>query len=75
MLKELFVNGLDVSEKEWTALCNYGYADHYNPDETLKIWQNRMKEAMMEDQEFEMKSGERIFKGNDKNLIINVLNR
>ena len=74
-LKELFTKGLQVSESEWEALCNYGYADHYNPDETLQQWQFKMREAMMEDEGMEIELGESIFEGNDKNLIINVLNR
>jgi hypothetical protein len=34
-----------------------------------------MKEAMMEDEMFEMETGERIFKAGDKSRIISILNR
>ena len=74
-VKEVFEKELNVTSKEWNALANYGYVDHYHPDETIQHWQMKMREAMMEDENFEMESGEKIFKGNDKNLIINVLNR
>lgn len=75
-IKEILIRALDLSEKEFSVLADYGYCDHFIPDQmTVQQWQSRMKEAMMEDEMAEMELGESIFRPGDKNIIINVLNR
>ena len=73
--QQLFERDLNVTEKEWKVLANYGYADQYYGCSDVQQWQFKMREAMMEDEGFEMESGEKIFQRNDKNTIINILNR
>lgn len=74
-LQIIFEKELNVTADEWSALINYGYADQYYGCDDILQWQRKMREAMMEDEGLEMELGEYIFLGNDKNLIINVLNR
>jgi hypothetical protein len=76
LVKETLVNELNLTEKEFCTLADYAYCDHFIPGQmTIQQWQNRMKEAMMEDESFEMESGESIFEPGDKGIIINILNR
>ena len=76
LVKETLVNGLNLTEKEFNTLADYAYCDHFVPGQmTIDQWQSRMKEAMMEDEMFEMESGESIFRPGDKGIIINILNR
>jgi len=75
-VKEILVNELNLTKKEFDTLADYAYCDHFIPGEmTVQQWQGRMKEAMMEDEMFEMETGERIFKAGDKSRIISILNR
>ncbi len=76
MIKETLIKELKLSEKEFSVLADYGYCDHFIPSQmTVQHWQNRMKEAMMEDEGMEMELGEPIFRPGDKNIIIRVLNK
>ena len=75
-VKEILTRELNLTSGEFKALADYAYCDHFIPGEmTVQQWQNRMKEAMMEDETFEMETGERIFKVGDKSRIISILNR
>jgi hypothetical protein len=76
IVKETLINELNLTEKEFNTLADYAYCDHFVPSQmTVQQWQNRMKEAMMEDEMFEMESGESIFRPGDKSRIISILNR
>lgn len=76
LVKETLVNELNLTEKEFNTLADYAYCDHFVPGQmTIQQWQNRMKEAMMEDEMAEMELGESIFRPGDKGIIINILNR
>ena len=66
---------LNITQREWSVLCDYGYADQLFVSSSVQHWQSRMKEAMMEDEMMEMELGESLFNPGDKNTIINVLNR
>lgn len=75
-VKEILTRELNLTSGEFKVLANYAYCDHFIPGEmTVQQWQSRMKEAMMEDETFEMETGERIFKAGDKSRIISILNR
>lgn len=75
-VKEILTKELNLTEKEFGVLADYGYCDQFIPGEmTTQQWQSRMKEAMMEDEMAEMELGESIFRQGDKNIIINILNR
>lgn len=75
-VKEILVNELNLTKKEFDTLADYAYCDHFVPGEmTVQQWQARMKEAMMEDEMLEMETGERIFEAGDKSRIISILNR
>ena len=75
-VKEILTKELNLTKKEFDTLADYAYCDHFVPGEmTVQQWQNRMKEAMMEDEMFEMETGERIFEAGDKSRIISILNR
>jgi len=75
-VKEILTRELNLASGEFEVLANYAYCDHFIPGEmTVQQWQSRMKEAMMEDETFEMETGERIFKAGDKYRIISILNR
>ena len=75
-VKEILTEGLNLTEKEFSILADYAYCDHFIPGQmTIKQWQSRMKEAMMEDEMAEMEAGISLFRSGDKNVIINILNR
>ena len=75
-VKEILTRELNLTSGEFKALANYAYCDHFIPGEmTVQQWQSIMKEAMMEDEMFEMENGEHIFKAGDKSRIISILNR
>lgn len=75
--KELLMTTLRLTEKEWDTLANYGYCDHFGMvgRDTVASWQNWMREAMMEEEGMEAELGEPIWQGNDKNILISILNR
>jgi len=75
-VKEILTKELNLTSGEFKVLADYAYCDHFILGEmTVQQWQSRMKEAMMEDEMFEMETGERIFKAGDKSRIISILNR
>lgn len=75
-VKEILTKELNLTKKEFDTLADYAYCDHFVPGEmTVQQWQNRMKEAMMEDEMLEMELGESIFETGDKSRIISILNR
>lgn len=43
--------------------------------ETIPEFQNFLREAMMEDEGLEAELGESVWQGNDKNILINIMNR
>jgi hypothetical protein len=76
MVKETLVKELNLSEKEFSVLADYGYCDQFIPGQmSVQQWQSRMKEAMMEDEMAEMELGESIFRPGDKGIIIRILNK
>lgn len=76
MIKETLVKELNLTEKEFSILADYGYCDQFIPGQmTVQQWQSRMKEAMMEEEMMEMELGESIFRPGDKRTIINILNK
>lgn len=76
MIKETLVKELNLTEKEFSILADYGYCDQFIPGQmTVQQWQSRMKEAMMEEETMEMELGESIFRPGDKRTIINILNK
>jgi len=76
MIKETLIKELNLSEKEFSVLADYGYCDQFIPGQmSVKQWQSRMKEAMMEDEMVEMELGEPIFRPGDKDTIIGILNK
>lgn len=76
MIKETLTKELNLTEKEFSVLADYGYCDQFIPGQmTVQQWQSRMKEAMMEEEMIEMELGESLFNPGDKNTIINILNR
>ncbi len=75
-VKEILTRELNLTPEEFDTLANYAYCDHFILGEmTVQQWQSRMKEAMMEDEVFEMETGESIFEAGDKSKIISILNR
>ena len=75
-VKEILTKELNLTKKEFDTLADYAYCDHFIPGQmTVQQWQNRMKEAMMEDEMLEMELGESIFEAGDKSRIISILNR
>ena len=75
-VKEILTKELNLTKKEFDTLADYAYCDHFIPGQmTVQQWQNRMKEAMMEDEMLEMELGESISEAGDKSRIISILNR
>ncbi len=76
-VKEILVEGLKLTEKEFDVLASYAYADHFGMAgrETIPEFQNFLREAMMEDEGLEAELGESVWQGNDKNILINIMNR
>ena len=76
-VKEILTEGLKLTEKEFDLLASYAYADHFGAvgRETIPEFQNWMRQAMMEEEGMEVELGEPIWQGNDKDVLMNILNR
>lgn len=66
---------LNLNSKESQVLVDYGYCDMIFPDESISEWQNRMKEILMEEEQMEQEAGHPFWSPQEKNMLINVLNR
>ncbi len=76
-VKEVLIEGLKLTEKEFDILASYAYADHFGSvgRATIPEFQNWMRRAMLEEEGMEAELGEPIWQDNDKNVLMNILNR
>ena len=66
---------LKLTDSQFNTLAEYGYCDMIMEHETVKEWQYRMREAMMEEEGMEEELGEPIWEPGHKNILINIFNK
>jgi len=75
-IKRILTEALNLNGKEWNALANYAYCDRFNPKtQTIEEWQDRQKEAMMEEEQMELELGESMWEPGVKGMLISIFNR
>jgi hypothetical protein len=74
--KQVLTEALGLTEKEFNTLADYAYCDQFDPaSQSVKEWQSRMLEAMMEEEGMEAELGEPLWAPGDKRILMNIFYR